>query len=103
MSTLDELKDVYSTHIDKLSDCGITKPTSLLTLEDKWVVAHSIAQYHCLLRHKAELDQFSDGLVTLGTRDAIRKYPVLLSEFFTNCKVITLTAGETIHMHGKSI
>ena len=102
MSTLDELKNVYSIHFDTLSDCGITKPTSLLTLEDKRVVVQSIAQYHCLLRHKAEFDQFSDGLATLGTRDAIRKYAVILSKFFTNCN-ITLTAGKKIHMHKKSV
>ena len=42
-----------------------------------------IIDWHSLIKIKPELDQFVDGLKTLGTHEAIKQYPHLMTPFFT--------------------
>lgn len=59
------------------------KPSTAITLEDKVTVVNSISLHHVILKTKAEIDQFADGLSCLGTKKIIMKYPDLIERFFT--------------------
>ena len=92
-NNLDEFKEVYATNFCDLAECGVTKPSTALTLEDKISVVQSITLHHTILKSKAEIDQFAAGLSCLETRSHVIKYPQLLKEFFTVTGRQLLSAG----------
>ena len=77
----------------EISSSGFTRPLPCLTKEDKITLIQTVALHYVLLRSKAEMDQFCEGLKSLGVLHAIRKYPDLMSHFFTHQGVDKLTAG----------
>ena len=81
----------------EIIECGFTKPLPCLVMEDKIALIQTLTLHHVLLRSKAEIDQFSEGLKALGVLDAIRNYPSLMSCFFINKEIQHLTAGLTKH------
>lgn len=97
-NTLDEFKEAYICHFCYLAECGVTKPSTAVTLEDKISVVQSITLHNTILKSKAEIDQFAAGLSCLGTKSYIMKYPHLLKEFFTISGKQVLTAGIAIVM-----
>ena len=64
-------------------------------MDDKITLIQTVTLHHVLLRSKAEMDQFCEGLQALGVLNAVRKYPDLMRPFFTNSAVQNLTAGDT--------
>ena len=46
-----------------------------LTCADKEGIKSAIRDYHSLIKIKTELDQFSDGLKTLGVLQAVKEHP----------------------------
>lgn len=81
--TLDEFKVVYANHFGELAEYGVTKPPTTVTLEDRITIVQSVTLHHALLKSKAEIDQFVQGLACLGTMEYIKKYPQLLKDFFS--------------------
>ena len=81
----------------EIIECGFTKPLPRLTTVDKIDLIQTVTLHYVLLRTKAEMDQFAEGLRALGVLDVIRKYPELLRLFFTNKGMQTLTAGLRNH------
>ena len=92
-NTLTGFKDVYTCHFCDLTEYGIAKPPTVITIEDKIAIVQSITLHHALLKSKAEIDQFIDGLSCLGTKSSITKYPQLVRKFFTILGIQVLTAG----------
>ena len=64
-------------------DTGYRKPLCRLTLEDASGLKQTLWD-HVLVNVKAELDQFSGGLNTLGVMEKVRKYPSLMAPLFTD-------------------
>ena len=62
-------------------ETGFRKPLSLLVLEDKSRI-QEVIKAHVILRVKAELDQFCQGLVTCGIHDAMQNHPTLMAPCF---------------------
>ena len=56
------LQTVVGASFAILLDCGITKPSIAITLGDKIEIDEVIALHHAIVRSKAELDQFAEGL-----------------------------------------
>ena len=92
MDDPDELRSVVGENFDLISECGFTKPTTKLTMDDKVTLVQSVALHQVILRTLGELSQFRDGLDTLGVARAMKQYGVLLQEFFVN-KKSGVTAG----------
>ena len=88
-----ELQVIMTSNFNLLLDCGFVKPTTLVKLEDKVEIIQAIALNYAILRSKAELDQFCEGLQSCGVLDAIRKYPQLTRDFFTINGRPQLTSG----------
>lgn len=80
-----------------LCDCGLTKPVATLNLVDRITLIQTIALNQVLLRSKAELDSFCDGLKALGVFNAMRQHPQLLLGFFTKSGAPQLTAGSQVN------
>ena len=78
--------------LDMIIDAGFTKPIYNLQLSNKAELTTTIKVHYPLLRCKAELDQLSSGLSTLGIRDAMKKYPEM---FVTSSNLTQLTAGKS--------
>ena len=87
MDDPDELHSVVGENFDLISECGFTKPTTKLTMDDKVTLVESVALHHVILKTLGELSQFRDGLNTLGVASAMELYGVLLQEFFCQQEV----------------
>ena len=64
-------------------ETGYRKPLCKLTMEDVPGLKQTLCD-HVLVKVKAELDQFCEGLKTLGIQEKIRKYPSLMAPLFTD-------------------
>ncbi len=78
-------------------ETGYRRPLSTLVMADKTVIIKTL-KTHVLLRVKAELDQFCEGLAACGVVEAIRKNAALMSVYFIYSSV-TLTAGKNLLWH----
>ena len=78
---------------DVLLVTGYRKAICYLRLDDKVRLKAALIDYHCLLKVKAEMDQFMDGLADCGVLEHIRQYPDLMRPLFTDCSHKPLTAG----------
>ena len=65
-----------------LLETGFRKALCQLTIADKSIVKATLRDYHSLIKIKPELDQFSEGLKTLGVFDLIQKYLLLMAPLF---------------------
>ena len=81
-------EDLTSTILES----GYVKPLTFLSLEDVCILKQTLRDY-TLVRVKAEIDQFIEGLSALGVLETVRKYPALMSPLFTNLKK-PLTKGK---------
>ena len=70
-------------------------------MEDKNTLIQTVALHYVLLRNKAEMDQFCEGLKELGVLNALRNYPDLIGPLFMKGGLQTLTAGliMTLYMY----
>ena len=91
----DELRAVFA--IDEAAELilstGFRKPLCSLALEDKASLKSILLDYHCMLKVKAEMDQFAEGLKTLGVLDMVKNYPDLFSSLFVDDGSPPLTSG----------
>ena len=67
-----------------LFDTGYRKPICQLTVLHKSGVRLALLDYHCMLKVKASMDQFIEGLKELHVLDLIKKYPQLTKPFFVS-------------------
>lgn len=72
-------------------ETGYKKPLASLVLSDKPAII-SVLKSHMLMKVKAELDQFCEGLGTCGILSFIRLHPSVMSSCFIHTPV-DLTAG----------
>ena len=79
-----------------LLETGFRKPLCLLVTDDKPNMKKAISDNHSLVKIKPELDQFLDGLKTLGVLEKIR-YPSLMSPLFTDQGKKELSKGKQLH------
>lgn len=83
---------------DILLVTGYRKAICGLTLDDKAGLNAALIDYHCLLKVKAKMDQFMDGLADCGVLEYIRQFPYLMRPLFTDCCHKPLTAGYLIFL-----
>ena len=89
-----ELQDIVASNYDLLCECGWTKPSVLVKEKDKVDIIQTMSLHHVILRSKAEIDQFCDGLQACGVLGAVRQHPDLGRPFFTIEGQGHLTTGE---------
>lgn len=84
MKSNEELQSLFcrSEPESVLLETGYNKPLSLLTMEDLDNILSYIIDYHCLIKVKASMDQFIDGLISGGIMDNIRSHSQLLKPMF---------------------
>lgn len=87
------MQKICMDNIDLLFECGFNKPVTRIELKDKIALVHSVALQKVILNSLAELNQFKDGLESLGVAEAIRAHPSLLQSFYCSANKIELTAG----------
>ena len=56
-------------------------------MEDKLTLSNMLLNYHCMVKVKAAMDQFLDGLQYLGLLDSIREDPATWRIFFVAADV----------------
>ena len=66
-----------------LLETGFTMPLSLLKIDDKDNIISLIKDYHCLIKPKAAMDQFIEGLGHGGVLDSIKRFMQLMKPLFT--------------------
>lgn len=72
---------------------GYRKPIKSLTLGDVSEII-DIIKSHCIKVSIPEINQFAEGLASLGVLDAIKKYPDIMKDFFVD-NHRRLTAGKS--------
>ena len=94
----DDMKHLYQSNLDQFYQAGIIMPIRSLTVNDKTKIIKMISLNE-LIKIKAEIDQFKEGMECLGVVTAIQRYPDLLRGFFTIGKETPLTAGISIEVN----
>ena len=69
--------------LDLLITTGFRKPVSLLSISDRFTLSSALLDFHLMARVKAEMDQFCEGLQTLGLLNAVRATPTTWEPYFT--------------------
>lgn len=69
-------------------------PLALVTLEDRNTIVKTVALHHVLLKCKAEMDQFAQGLCALGVLEAMKAHTSLFAEYFSADGLSSLVAGK---------
>ena len=92
-ATEEDLRSEVASNFDFLNDCGFTKPFISVTERDKVKIIQTLGLHDVLLRSKAEIDQFAEGLQSCGVLDAIRQNPDLARNYFCINGMEKLTAG----------
>ena len=85
------LRAICMQDIDLIIDAGFNKAINNLELINKAEFTRTLKVHYTLLRCKAELDQLSCGLSTLGIGDAFKKYPAMFAPLFTSSSLTQLT------------
>lgn len=82
----DQLRHVFDMDetLSLLLETGFRKAVSLLTLSDKGLLRSTLLDYHCMVKVKAEMDQFAQGLDVLGAHQLIKKFCVLSKPYFVH-------------------
>ena len=80
--------------VDCLLQCGVTKPLTQLKVEDVPNIVRNIALHTTVLKVKAALDQFKDGLKEAGILSSIQAYPEYFKDLFIKSNMDSLDAGE---------
>ena len=79
---------------DIFIDSGYSKHITAITLSERDNLLKIVKLHYCLLRTKADIDQFQLGLATLGVGNAIKAHPDLFEPMFVHNKSTPLTAGD---------
>lgn len=74
-------------------ETGFRKPLCQLVCRDKPAIKAALRDHHTLVKIKPELDQFLDGLKTLGVLDEVKKYPSLMEPYLLNMKKVDINKG----------
>lgn len=74
--------------MDLLLATGFRKPLAQLGLKDVDDLVGFLLEYHLFVKVKAEIDQFVEGLTTLGFLGYLRKNPSLWQNFLCCPKTI---------------
>ncbi len=69
------LRDICLSSSNQILDAGFTKALVTLQIEHKVDLMRVIMLHYAVLRSKSALDQFSEGLSTLGVLGSIRQNP----------------------------
>lgn len=75
-----------------LLETGYRKSVQSLTLSDRPRLVKNLKLY-ALVRSKAELDQFCEGLRECGVLEAVRQHPAVMEPYFLHMPM-ELSAGE---------
>ena len=67
-----------------LLETGFAKPIHTLRLDDRPGIVSMLKTFHCLIKVKAQVDQFVEGLSVLKIDKYIRDYPDILRPLFVN-------------------
>ena len=78
LRSLFECDENYS----KLCETGYAKASIQLTMNDRDDIANTLVDYHCSLKVKASMDQFIDGLTSVGLGKFLQICPELLKPLF---------------------
>ena len=79
-----------------LTETSYRKPLINLTLSDRSNLKSVLVDYHCMLKAKAAMDQFSEGLQRLQRHDLIQRFPSLLKPCFVSSGK-KITAGGYVY------
>ena len=89
--SLQEIFDDSDT-ADIILETGYRKPLGTITVSDGEEIIRVLKRYHTLIKVKAEIDQFIEGLQCLGIDRCIKEHPELKEPLFVN-RSKSLTAG----------
>ena len=93
------LREVALDCCEVLHVCGVNKPTSAISKDDKSTIQRMLGAHALVYSAKAELDQFSEGLKTHGVLQVLSSYQSVMEPFFTHGNQEVLTAGKLTHFY----
>lgn len=78
-----------------LNETGYRKAVCSLRLSDRPAVVGALLDYHMMIKVKAEMDQFKEGLQTLGYLDVLQSDPSIWEPYFIHANQ-PLTTGMVV-------
>lgn len=83
----ESIRAVFSnsaTNLDTLYSTGFSKPVNTIKVSDKALICSTLKCHFMLKGVLAEMNEFSEGLKSLGVLDLIKQYPDLMRVFFVD-------------------
>lgn len=74
-------------------EAGYNKPITSICMADESDFIHTLSLHFTILRCQAVLDQFNEGLHTLGVADVMKQYPSIMEPLFVMNIQKELSAG----------
>ena len=81
---------------DPLHQSGYRKPLCRLDLNDKSTLKSALVDYHCVLKVKAAMDQFCEGLKEVGVLQLMKMHPSIFKPLFVADTSRALTPGKLL-------
>ena len=81
---------------DQLHQSGYRKPLCCLDLNDKGTLKSALLDYHCLIKVKAAMDQFCEGLQQVGVLQLVKTHPSILKPLFVADTSRAFTPGKEL-------
>lgn len=84
----DQLRSLFTDPENEslILETGFRKPLPLLIDDDKSTIKAALRDHHTLVKIKPEMDQFMDGLATVGVMEKVKSYPELMAPLLTVIK-----------------
>ena len=79
-----------------VSSWKLVSASHFLTVDDKPAILNTLKNHHGIVEVKAEVDQFCEGLVTLGVLDCIKRFPDVMQPLFMDINPIQITKGKCV-------
>lgn len=79
--------------LDFLCATGYKKAVCTVCMKDKGNILAALLDFHCLLKVKGEMDQFIEGMSSVGVLECIKKHPDVMKQFFVDTPQGKVNAG----------
>ena len=80
-----------------LNETGCRKAVCSLKLSDRPALLGALLDYLLMIKVKAEMDQFKEGLQTLGYLEVLQSNPSMWEEYFLDADVPLSTGTCSVH------
>ena len=96
----EELRELFTDEdaVSMVTETGYRQVLSKVTLANKADLSKILSDYYTMIKILPQINQFGEGLDTVGVLSMISKHPDHMRPFFTDCQYMPINKGIAIHI-----